>query len=336
MFSDKDLEQARFFGNRVVKRNRHLGKAARKSSSDCYRVYDRDIPEIPLSLDRYGDSAVLYLYERPYDKPESEEAAWLDLMAATAASSLGIPRQSVLIKTRKKLGIDEQYQRSRTDYKAVNQGNDRLPASGPGGLVVRENGLSFWVNLTDYIDSGLFMDHRPARAMIRNMSASKNVLNLYCYTGSFTVYALAGGALHVTGVDLSNTYLDWAQRNIALNSLDHTLYRGVRSDAAAFLAAEADRSARYDIIILDPPTFSNSAKMEGFLDTARHWPELVASCLAVLAPAGTILFSTNARSLKLEPALVPAASFKDITARTVPEDFRGHPHRTWLVTHAGS
>jgi 23S rRNA G2069 N7-methylase RlmK/C1962 C5-methylase RlmI len=333
MLSDKDLEQGRFFGNRVAKRDRHLGKAARRSSSDCYRVYDRDIPEIPLSLDRYGDAAVLYLYERPYEKPDSEELDWLAMMTDSAAAALEIPRQSIVVKTRRRLGLEEQYQRSGAEEKASNHGVRPSLASGAGDLLVHENGLSFLVNLNDYIDTGLFMDHRPARAIVRDMAAGSKVLNLFCYTGSFSVYALAGGAAEVTGVDLSNTYLEWASRNIALNALDRSRYRGIRSDTSAFLEAEAGRGARYDIIILDPPTFSNSSMMEGFLDTARHWPDLVSACLAVLAPAGTIIFSTNARTLKLDPALVPAAVFKDITSRTIPEDFRGHPHRSWLVGH---
>lgn len=324
MPTDKDLEQSRFFANRVAKRDRHLRKWARKSGTDCYRVYDRDIPELPLSLDRYGDAAVLYLYERPYEKPEAEEAEWLELMARAAAESLSVPREAIVVKTRKRLGIEAQYER--VDGEAT---VDRNPWRG---RVVRENGLSFLVNVDDYIDTGLFMDHRPARELICGMAAGKRVLNLFCYTGSFSVYALSGGASAVVGVDLSNTYLAWAARNVALNGFESGRYRGVRADVSAFLAAEANRGSRYDLVVLDPPTFSNSKKMEGFLDIARHWPALVRACLSVLEPDGTILFSTNARSLKLDPALVPEAAFRDISDRTIPEDFRGHPHKTWLVT----
>lgn len=322
MPTEKDLEQSLFFANRVIKRDKHLRKWARKTGTDCYRVYDRDIPEVPLSLDRYGDAAVLYLYERPYDKPDAEEAGWLELMAGSAASSLNIARTSLIVKTRRRLGVEDQYERAEDAAQVARQ------------RVVRENGLLFIVNIDDYIDTGLFMDHRPARELIGGMAAGKRVLNLFCYTGSFSVYALAGGATHVVGVDLSNTYLAWAERNLELNELGLERYRGVRADVTAFLTAEAARGARYDLIILDPPTFSNSKKMDGFLDVARHWPELVKACLSVLDPGGTVLFSTNARSLKLDPALLPGALIVDISEKTIPEDFRGHPHRTWLIKHA--
>ncbi len=322
MPTEKDLEQSLYFANRVIKRDKHLRKWARKTDTDCYRVYDRDIPEVPLSLDRYGEAAVLYLYERPYDKPDDEETAWLELMAGAATGALNIERTSLVVKTRRRLGVEDQYERTCSEVKVARQ------------RVVRENGLSFIVNIDDYIDTGLFMDHRPAREIISGMASGKRVLNLFCYTGSFSVYALAGGATHVVGVDLSNTYLAWAERNIELNDLGLERYRGVRADVTAFLSSEAARGARYDLIVLDPPTFSNSKKMDGFLDVARHWPELVRACLAVLDVGGTVLFSTNARSLKLDAALLPEAAISDISEKTIPEDFRGHPHRTWLITHA--
>ena len=184
MPSDKDLEQAGFFANRLLKRDRHLRKWARRTDTNCYRVYDRDIPELPLSLDRYGDAAVLYLYERPYDKPEAEERAWLELMAEAASAALDIDPGSVAVKTRRRLGVDRQYGKSDDDDGSyVRPGS----SSGPGELVVKENGLSFIVNTKDYIDTGLFMDQRPARQMIRSRSDGKRVLNLFCYTGSFSV-----------------------------------------------------------------------------------------------------------------------------------------------------
>jgi len=325
MLSAKDTEQAQFFQNRVAKRDRHLARMARRLDCDCWRIYDRDIPEIPLSLDRYGDAAVLYLYERPYEKPDDEEAAWLELMAESAATALHLDRSSIFIKTRKRLGLDEQYGRETAP------GGSRSQTTHVAEFAVREQGLSFIVNLADYIDTGLFMDHRPARAMIRDMASGRRVLNLFCYTGSFSVYALAGGAASVVGVDLSNTYLSWAERNMQLNKLDAGKYRGVRADVLAFLTGEAGRGARYDIIVLDPPTFSNSKKMDGFLDIARHWRSLVDACLAVLDPHGVLFFSTNARSLRIDAGSIPGASVEDTSTRTVPEDFRGHPHRSWLI-----
>ncbi|MFH2115034.1 MAG: class I SAM-dependent methyltransferase [Spirochaetota bacterium] len=309
------MDQQAILLNRLVKRDRHLRKLARREDTDCYRVYDRDIPEVPLSVDRYGDVAVVYLYERPYEKPDQEENEWLALMKGAVAKALGLDPDSVLCKTRRRQGLEEQYDRT-ADAKMFR--------------TVREHGLRFKVNVSDYLDTGLFMDHRPTRAMVRSMAHGRRVLNLFCYTGSFSVFALAGGATEVCGVDLSNTYLAWAAENIALNGLDLTRYRGIRADVARFLAETADRGERYGLIILDPPTFSNSKKMDDFMDINRHWPALVQSCLAILDKDGDLLFSTNSRGLKYDPLLVKAATVVDISATSTPEDFRHKPHRAWL------
>ena len=226
MPSGKDLEQRNFLLNRLIKRDRHLRKLARREDTNCYRVYDRDIPEIPLSVDRYADVAVVCLFERPYEKSEVEESEWLNLMKGAVAEALGIEPGFVLSKTRRRLGLDEQY--DRTDDSQLFR-------------VVREQGLSFKVNVSDYLDTGLFMDHRPTRALVRRLAQGRRVLNLFCYTGSFSVYALAGGAQEVCGVDLSNTYLDWAAGNIVLNGLDLNRYQGIRADVIKFLT-EAARS----------------------------------------------------------------------------------------------
>jgi 23S rRNA G2069 N7-methylase RlmK/C1962 C5-methylase RlmI len=316
MPSGKDLEQREILLNRLVKRDRHLRKLSRRDDTNCYRVYDRDIPEVPLSVDRYADVAVVCLYERPYEKPELEESEWLDLMKGAVAEALGLDPGSVLSKTRRRLGLAEQY--DRTDDAQLFR-------------VVREQGLNFKVNVSDYLDTGLFMDHRPTRAMVRRLAQGRRVLNLFCYTGSFSVYALAGGADEVCGVDLSNTYLAWAVENIALNGLDLARYRGVRSDVTRFLSEASGRDDRFDLIILDPPTFSNSKKMDDFLDINRHWPALVQSCLAIMDDDGDLLFSTNSRGLKFEPQALKAGTIMDITTTSTPEDFRHKPHRAWHI-----
>jgi 23S rRNA G2069 N7-methylase RlmK/C1962 C5-methylase RlmI len=316
MPSGKDLEQRAVLLNRLVKRDRHLRKLARRDETDCYRVYDRDIPEIPLSVDRYGDVAVVYLYERPYEKPEQEEGEWLALMKGAVAEALGLDPAAVLCKTRRRLGLEEQYDRT-ADAKVFR--------------TVHEHGLCFKVNVSDYLDTGLFMDHRPTRALVRGLAQGRRVLNLFCYTGSFSVYALAGGATEVCGVDLSNTYLAWAAGNVAINGLDLDRYKGVRADAARFLSEARARGDRYGLIILDPPTFSNSKKMDDFMDINRHWPALVQSCLAVLEVDGDLFFSTNSRGLKFDPLLLESASVVDISAATTPEDFRHKPHRAWRI-----
>ncbi len=315
MSGAKDIEQRDYFRNRLVKRDRHLRKWSKRNRSDCYRVYDRDIPEVPLAVDRYGDAAVLYLYERPFDKDPGEELAWLELMKEAAVEALGIDPAALVVRARRRLGIDEQYERG--DAQGVCR-------------TVREQGLQFEVKLGDYLDTGLFMDHRPARAFVRKLADGKRVLNLYCYTGSFSVYALDGNASSVTGVDLSNTYLSWAEDNIRLNGLPMERYRGVRADVQAFLASEKAAGERYDIIVLDPPTFSNSKMMEGFLDVNRHWPELVSACAELLDPEGFLLFSTNSRQLRFDESLLTGLVVRDISDASVPEDFRPRQHRAWL------
>ncbi|HAP43928.1 MAG: hypothetical protein A2087_11775 [Spirochaetes bacterium GWD1_61_31] len=322
MASDKDRQQRDYLLNRLVKRDRHLAKWAKRTDSDCYRVYDRDIPEIPLVVERYGDAALVALFERPYDKPDDEEAAWLLEMKAAVAEALHLEPDAIYLKTRRRLAADEQYERK---------------CEGPGRLrTVREQGLSFLVNLDEYLDTGLFMDHRPLRQMLRHDAVGRNVLNLYCYTGSFSVYALAGDASRVCAVDLSNTYLAWADENIRLNGLDSSRYQSVRGDVQDYLISAAVRSERFDYIILDPPTFSNSKKMAGFLDVNRHWPQLVQQSAALLAPGGVLYFSTNSRDLRLDASLLAGLACQDISARTIPEDFRPSCHKAWRITRAGS
>lgn len=376
----KNSYQAGLFESRITRNHRTLRKWARKNRIGSYRLYDRDIPEIPLALDLYTflppqcdtkisaiqhqnelNAAVsangplaeqflseersrtyahLYLYERPYEKPAEQEAVWLNVMALTAAKVLCIPPDHVITKTRRKFtgteeGRSEQY--------------ERLNATGEGSVTgtVAEQGQIFTVNLTDYLDTGLFMDHRVLRKMLRDSCAGKRVLNLFCYTGSFSVYAAEGGASLVHSVDTSRTYLDWAERNMRLNGFqDESRLIFTRQDAVEFLDHAAadmrgkEKSCGFDIIILDPPTFSNSKRTRITLDINRDWHSLVEKCTAVLNPGGTLYFSTNSRRLKFDPALLPReqdgsplCSFTDITSRTIPEDFRNSKiHRAWSIT----
>jgi 23S rRNA G2069 N7-methylase RlmK/C1962 C5-methylase RlmI len=324
MPSEKDLRQAEYFRNRVAKNEKLLRRWARKEGVEALRLYDRDIPEVPLALDRYGDALLLALYERPYDKDPALEAEWLELMAAGAAEALGMAAESVFMKTRRRQRGEEQYERL---------------GKAQAERVIVEAGLSFIVNLSDYLDTGLFLDHRPTRSMVRSQAAGKRVLNLFSYTGSFSVYAAAGGAREVTSVDLSNTYLAWAERNFAQNGISAQNHPLVRADALAFLAEAASRCQRWDLIVADPPTFSNSKAAERDFDVNEDWPELLRACLGVLEPRGSLYFSTNSRRLKwsAETAQALAAeslaegAWKDISAATIPVDFRDpKSHRCWL------
>ena len=321
MASDKDLRQAEYFRNRLAKNERGLRRWARAQGVEALRLYDRDIPEVPLAVDRYGDALLMSLYERPYEKDEALEAEWLELMALSAAEALGIESAAVFMKTRRR-------QRGQAQYEKFGRAKAER--------VVAEGGLSFIVNLSDYLDTGLFLDHRPTRAMVRADSAGAEVLNLFAYTGSFSVYAAAGGAASVTSVDLSNTYLGWASRNLSLNGFSGPAYALVKADVPAFLAEAAAAGRRWELIVADPPTFSNSKGAEKDFDVNADWPSLVGACAGCLKPGGRLYFSSNSRRLKCSPELAAeaaAGAWDDISAATIPRDFRdAKAHRCWRLT----
>lgn len=323
----KTAAQAEMLANRLSKRAKHLRKWARRIGANSFRVYDRDIPEIPLLIDIYGDAVSGSLYERPYEKDDAEEELWLSAMADAVSSSLGVARNRVFLKRRKRQRGADQYERF---------GDQELYVEAT------EGGLRFRVNVSDYLDTGLFLDHRQTRSLVCAESAGKRVLNLFCYTGSFSVYAAAGGAAEVDSVDLSNTYLEWAGRNLALNGFPSEAaepteyaagrpvpgrYRLVRADVLRFLAGAAAAGRKWDLVVLDPPTFSNSKKMAGTLDIRRDFRDLIGSCLSVTAPGGVLWFSTNARGFALDAADFPGVDVADVTGRTTDEDFAGRKSR---------
>jgi 23S rRNA (cytosine1962-C5)-methyltransferase len=319
--NEKNLRQAEFFSNRLRKNEKNLRSWIRRESIHALRLYDKDIPEIPLAVDRYdsGDrfALVMQLYERPYEKPEEEEASWLELMKETASTTLGIPGEMIFLKTRRRMRGMEQY--------------DRTDNSRTCTMVIEESGLRFSVNLSEYLDTGLFLDHRPSRKAIGASSRGKSVLNLFSYTGSFSVYAASGGASRVVSVDLSNTYLAWAKNNFSLNNLASNIHTTVRSDVMEFLSREKSAGSKWDLIIADPPTFSNSSMAKEDFDVNRDWPKLLEACASVLAPNGAILFSTNSRSLKWEPSRVKLPWF-DVSQSSIPPDFRnGRIHSCWII-----
>ena len=342
---DKTEYQAELLSNRLSKRYKHLKKWAKRTGVLCFRLYDRDIPEIPLAVDIYEEEpypdgtgssifARVALYERPYEKLEAEEEAWLTAMTAAISKTLAIPSEHIITKVRRRQSGDSQYEKD--DGKTVS-------------FITREQGLRFKVNLSDYIDTGLFFDHRPLRLKVQGEAAGKRVLNLYCYTGAFSVYAAAGDALHVDSVDLSSRYLGWAQDNMRLNGFtDKKKYRFIESDVKTFLekispaagerdaassGKNADGKNSYDIIILDPPTFSNSKKTDTMLDINRDWPSLIEACAALLAPNGILYFSTNSRKLAFDEKKLPSGLIsEDISSSTIPEDFRNERiHRVWKI-----
>ncbi|MEO8164521.1 MAG: class I SAM-dependent methyltransferase, partial [Betaproteobacteria bacterium] len=275
--------QAEMFVNRITKNTKHLHKWAKIAGVECFRVYDRDIPELAFALDLYADRAHLQAYSLPVMAAQAQRR-WLQAMHESAARALKLPLQNVTLKQRQGQRPDEQY---------------RKLASSAADFVVQEGGHRFIVNLTDHLDSGLFLDHRDTRALVGTLAPGKRVLNLFCYTGSFSVYAARNQASTTTSVDLSKTYLDWARRNFALNAMDLGRNRLVQADVVRFLAGERASQDRYDLIVLDPPSFSNSKRMQGVLDVHRDHVALIRDCLFLLVPGGTLLFSTNLRSFKL-------------------------------------
>lgn len=316
------------FRNRLTKVFRHLSKQAKRIQISCYRVYDHDLPEFPFCIELYGDKVYVAEYKRRHGMTEDEHDTWMEKSLQEVSAVLSIEKENIFLKLRqRKPGRLGQYQKY-----------DELQHE----FVVDENGLQFIVNLSDYLDTGLFLDHRLTRQMVREQSAGKRVLNLFAYTGSFSVYAAAGlssealgkegGAAEVITVDLSKTYLNWAEKNMQLNGFtDKEKYRFVHADVKQYLKTiPADY---FDIIIMDPPTFSNSKRMDDILDIQRDHAGLINDCLKGLKPGGLLYFSTNFRKFILDEAAINAASVKDITKATTPFDFEGKLFRwCYLIT----
>lgn len=292
---------AEMLANRLRKRFRHLSKWARRSGVSCYRLYDCDIPEIPLVIDWYEGRLHVSVFARDCDALRDD--AWIDAMTTAAASALGVVRENAFAKRRGG-------QPGATQYGKL--GDARAT------FTVTEAGLRFLVNLSDYVDTGLFLDHRETRLRVGREAAGKRFLNLFCYTGAFTVHAAAGGAIATTSVDLSKTYLDWTAENLRLNGLSVPQHELVRADAVEFLARD---TGPYDLAVLDPPTFSNSKRMRSALDLQRDHVALVNAALRRLAPGGVLWFSTNFRRFKLDSDALEAAAIEDVSRATLPEDF---------------
>lgn len=318
--AEKPLKQAERharaepFANRLRKNLKHLQKWTRREGISCFRAYDKDLPEYAVAVDVYEQ----FVHVQEYAPPESVDPAKAEERLRDALSAVpevcGVPRENVFVKTRSRQKGNTQYEKLNTTGKFH---------------VVHEGGHKFWVNFTDYLDTGLFLDHRPTRAMLERMAAGKRFLNLFAYTGTATVYAAAGDAQSSTTVDMSNTYLDWAKRNFELNGLgkQHAL---VRANAMEWLAQPGPK---YELIFLDPPTHSRSKKMTEDFDIQRDHVKLLTLCAQRLAPGGTLLFSNNYRRFKLDEPALPNLQFEDITRLTIPPDFERNAriHRCWQV-----
>ena len=291
------------------------------------------MPDVPLAVDRYEDEeGQLWLhlaeYERPHDRTPAEHADWLDHLSAAAGKVLEVPRDRIFVKHRQRQRGAQQY--AKVDQQAAT-------------ITVSEAGLRFRVNLSDYLDTGLFLDHRVTRGMVRDevsagdAGSGKRLLNLFAYTGSFTVYAAAGGAAETTTVDLSPTYLDWAAENMRLNGFTGRQHRYEQADARDYLAS-LPAEPRFDLAVVDPPTFSNSKRTSRSneitdWDVQQHAAPLLLEVARRLTPGGVIYFSTNSRRFKLdESSLAGVLTHCEISQKTLPEDFRNQRiHRCWRM-----
>lgn len=338
------------FANRLNKNLKHLGKWAKRADVSCYRVYDADLPDYAVAVDVY-ECAERHVHVQEYAAPKTVDPNKAEKRLREALGHiqqiLEVPVSRLHYKLRKSQKGDAQYR------KQAETGNFHE---------IVEHGCKLWVNFEDYLDSGLFLDHRALRLRIQKEAAGKRFLNLFCYTGSATAHAAKGGAAQTVSVDLSNTYLDWAQQNLKRNGFNSTIGDGrapppgarhrsgnrlgggahalLRADCLVWLAEQAElpQPPQFDLILCDPPTFSNSKRMEGVLDIQRDHVAIIRQSAALLAPGGVLYFSTNRRSFKFDNAALEGLKSADITAQTLDEDFKRlpppPPHRCWRIQKA--
>jgi 23S rRNA (guanine2445-N2)-methyltransferase / 23S rRNA (guanine2069-N7)-methyltransferase len=337
---------AQMFANRLRKNLDRLEPWAAKEGIECFRLYDADMPEYAFAIDVYGrEPRHVYVQEYAPPKTVDQESARERRreVLTVLPEALAVPLERVHSRVRKSQKGTEQYQR-RSDRHAprpdphADSGAEAGSAADVERVKVREGGLKFWVNFRDYLDTGLFLDHRITRQMLRQWAQGGDFLNLFCYTGSATVYAAAGGARSSVSVDLSNTYLDWAHDNLVLNGFGGREHALQRADCLEWVAAQEADGARFDLIFVDPPTFSNSKRMEGVLDVQRDHVGMIRRSLGLLRPAGRLVFSTNYTRFKLDGAALADLEVEDISARTIPKDFERNPHihRCFVIRPRGA
>lgn len=300
------------FEKLVKRQHDELRKLYLPSQTNCFRIYDRQLQGLPVTVERYGE----------YLKVESEEEVDLQAVRESASRMTYIPleRTAAVMRAPSKGGASS----------AQNE-------PSPGRIPVEEMGISYYADLWTYRDTGLFLDHAVTRDLVRENSLGKRVLNLFCYTGSFTAAAAAGGAQETVSVDLSNTYLDWLQDNLKLNKLQAPVHRIIRGDVLKFLESPPKDIGRFHIIILDPPSFSNSHAMDRTFDVQRDYQWCIRRCMDLLAQQGVLIFSENLRSFKFDRKSFSQFLVQEITRETIPPGFtvKRFPHRCWMIRKRG-
>jgi 23S rRNA (guanine2445-N2)-methyltransferase / 23S rRNA (guanine2069-N7)-methyltransferase len=318
-----DDPNAPMFANRLRKNRRQIGAWARRRGIDCYRLYDADMPEYAFAIDVYGAEdtwVVAQEYQAPATIPEERAAARRGTVLATVADLLEVPDARIVLKTRRRQRGGDQYER------VADRGRTHE---------VREHGARLLVNFDDRLDTGLFLDHRPVRELIRELAAGGRFLNLFAYTGAATVQAAMGGAVATTSVDISRRYLEWARDNLALNGFTGAEHAQVRADCLKWLADGPTGAGDYDVVLMDVPTFSNSTGMDDTLDVQRDHAVLIRHATRFLAPQGVLIFSNHLKRFRMDSAALERAGMEleDITRDTIPRDFARNPraHHCWCI-----
>ena len=311
-------ENTQMLVNRLRKNLRNVGKWARQQNISCYRLYDNDLPEYAFAIDVYDDKVYMAEYQAPSHIPAEKVEERQAQTLAAVREVLQIPPAHIYLKTR-------QRQRGTSQYEALDKSREFF--------VVTEGAAKLWVNLKDYLDTGLFLDHRPIRRFIFENSRDRRFLNLFSYTSSATVQAGLGGATSTLSIDMSNTYLDWSRKNFELNGMGGSKHRLKRADCIEYLQTNA---AMFDLIFLDPPTFSNSKRSENVLDIQRDHESLIENTMEKLERDGLLIFSTNMRNFKLAESLPHKFAVTDFTKKSIDKDFERSRkiHQTWLLRHS--
>lgn len=306
-------EKFQMFENRLLKNYKHRSKQAKRLNVTCWRLYDHDLPEFPICVEFYETYIYIAEYNRRHALTEEEHDLWFAETKRIISEMTGVPIDHMYVKLRKRMSHREgQYEKEAVTESKI--------------ITAQENGLNFIVNLTDYLDTGLFLDHRVTRQMVHAEAKDTNFLNLFCYTSSFSVYAAKAGAKTVTSVDLSKTYLSWSEENFKLNQLPLTsAYQFVHADVKQYLKTLPMN--HYDLVVMDPPTFSNSKRMKDILDIQRDHVELINDMLKAMKPGGILYFSTNFTQFILDAEQIKSDQIKDITKATTPFDFEGRLKR---------
>ncbi|MFO7603320.1 MAG: bifunctional 23S rRNA (guanine(2069)-N(7))-methyltransferase RlmK/23S rRNA (guanine(2445)-N(2))-methyltransferase RlmL [Gammaproteobacteria bacterium] len=319
-------EGAQMFANRLLKNQKHLAKWCRREQVSCYRLYDADMPEYALAVDIYASATEpgrrwvhVQEYEAPKKIPADKAQQRLDEALQVIREELAVAASDITLKVRRQQKGTAQYEKLAEQKKFYE---------------VAEAGNRFWVNFSDYLDTGLFLDHRLTRGLLAELAAGRRFLNLFAYTGSGTVYAARGGASATTTVDMSRTYLDWARRNMQLNGFDTAAHEYVQANCIEWLQQAAGQ-ALYELIFLDPPSFSTSKRMDATFDVQRDHVMLLRATAKLLAPEGVLIFSNNLRSFKMDRAALPELDIQDISRATLPKDFERNPkiHNCWRIRH---